>query len=135
MPWRLATEFRFDAAHRIDDYDGPCGRLHGHGYRVRLELEAARLRPSAHLPKPEMVADFKTLRWAKRDRDQGGLDHQLLNEQPGLAGTTAEQIASYLHAETLRRLRSALPPGDSGDDFKLTVTVWETEESCCAYWE
>ncbi|WP_331281869.1 6-pyruvoyl trahydropterin synthase family protein, partial [Planktothrix serta] len=25
--------FTFDSAHYIKDYDGPCGRMHGHSYR------------------------------------------------------------------------------------------------------
>ncbi|MEO0541874.1 MAG: 6-carboxytetrahydropterin synthase [Cyanobacteria bacterium P01_A01_bin.105] len=33
MPkWKLTTEFTFDAAHYIRDYDGPCGRMHDHTY-------------------------------------------------------------------------------------------------------
>ena len=80
MPWTLRTEFTFDSAHVIVGYDGPCGRLHGHTYRVRLELTSARLRPSEHVKRDIMVADFKTLKWAKKDIEKGGLDHAYLND-------------------------------------------------------
>ena len=33
-----------------------------------------------HCPQPVMVADFRTLRWAKQDLLKGGLDHSVLNE-------------------------------------------------------
>jgi 6-pyruvoyl-tetrahydropterin synthase len=46
MPkWKLTTEFTFDAAHYIRDYDGPCGRMHGHTYRVRIEATLASFMP------------------------------------------------------------------------------------------
>ncbi len=137
MPnWKLTTEFRFDSAHSIVDYDGPCGRIHGHTYLVKLELTAQKLRPSAHVNRAIMVADFKTLKWAKKDVDQGGLDHMLLNDLEALGGdTTAERIAQYIHQETMRRVRSALLVGDDGADLTLKVTLWETPDSYCQYWE
>lgn len=136
MPWTLRTEFTFDSAHLISGYDGPCGRLHGHTYRVRMELTAARLRPSAHVKRHIMVADFKSLKWAKRDVEAGGLDHACLNNVLDLGDdTTAEVIAAYLHRETMRRLRLDLEPGDEGHDLHLKVTLWETPDSSCEYWE
>ncbi|UBV45532.1 6-carboxytetrahydropterin synthase (plasmid) [Deinococcus taeanensis] len=136
MPWTLRSEFTFDSAHLITGYDGPCGRLHGHTYRVRMDLTATRLRPSAHVKRHIMVADFKSLKWAKKDVDAGGLDHAYLNDLPELGeDTTAEVIAAYLHRETMRRLRLDLEPGDEGQDLSLNVTLWETPDSCCEYWE
>ncbi|MDL2344410.1 6-carboxytetrahydropterin synthase [Deinococcus sp. MIMF12] len=136
MPWTLRTEFAFDSAHVITGYDGPCGRLHGHTYRVQMALTSGRLRPSAHIQRNIMVADFKSLKWAKKDVTQGGLDHAFLNEHPDLRDdTTAEVIAAYLHRETLRRVRECLEPGDAGEDLRLKVTLWETPDSSCEYWE
>lgn len=134
MPWKLTTEFTFDSAHIIEGYDGPCGRLHGHTYRVRMELETQRLRPSAYIQRSIMVADFKTLKWAKKDVDQGGLDHAFLNDILG-DDTTAEVIVQYLHRETLARVRQNLAADDDGQDLRLKVTMWETPESACEYWE
>ena len=136
MPWKLSTEFTFDSAHIIEGYDGPCGRLHGHTYRVRLELQSERLRPSEHVRRAIMVADFKTLKWAKKDVEAGGLDHAFLNDLPELGDdTTAEVIAAHLWRETMRRVRAALPAGDGGEDLRLKVTLWETPDSSCEYWE
>lgn len=136
MPWKLSTEFTFDSAHVITGYDGPCGQLHGHTYRVRLELQSQRLRPSAHVGRSIMVADFKSLKWARKGAAEGGLDHMFLNDHPELGDdTTAEIIAAFLHRETMRRIRENLPAGDSGEDLRLHVFLWETPESCCEYWE
>ena len=134
MPWKLVTEFTFDSAHVIVGYDGPCGRLHGHTYRVKMELQSDKLRPSAHVKRNIMVADFKTLKWAKKDIEKGGLDHAYLNDLLG-DDTTAEVIVQHLYRKTLERIRENLPEGDDGKDLQLKVTLWETPESYCEYWE
>ncbi|MEB3335977.1 MAG: 6-carboxytetrahydropterin synthase [Leptolyngbyaceae bacterium] len=126
MPtWKVTTEFTFNAAHLIRDYDGPCGRLHGHTYTVRVEASANRLYPSAYCPHSVMVADFRTLRWPKRDLLQGGLDHSVLNEVlPAGYETTAEMIAKYIYDKTQQQV----PEG-----VRLKVAVSETPNSWVEY--
>lgn len=126
MPkWKLTTEFTFDAAHYIRDYDGPCGRMHGHTYRVRMEATSSQLHASEYCPHPVMVADFRTLRWAKQDLLKGGLDHSVLNEVfPEDYETTAEMIAQYIYEKTKKQLPS---------DVKLKVAVSETPNSWAEY--
>lgn len=126
MPkWKLTTEFTFDAAHYIRDYDGPCGRMHGHTYRVRIEATSSQLHTSEHCPHSVMVADFRTLRWAKQDLLKGGLDHSVLNEVlPAGYETTAEMIAQYIYDMTKKQLPS---------DVKLKVAVSETPNSWAEY--
>lgn len=60
MPkWKLTTEFTFDSAHYIKDYDGPCGRMHGHTYRVQVEATSDQLHSSEYCPHAVMVADLE----------------------------------------------------------------------------
>lgn len=126
MPkWKLTTEFTFDAAHYIRDHDGPCGRLHGHTYKVRIEAVSNQLHSSKYCPHPVMVADFRTLRWAKQDLLKGGLDHSVLNEAlPEGYETTAEMIAQYVYDKTKKQLPS---------DVKIKVAVSETPNSWAEY--
>jgi len=126
MPkWKLSTEFTFDAAHFIRDYDGPCGRMHGHTYRVRVEATSHQLHASEFCPHSAMVADYRTLRWAKKDALKGGLDHCVLNEiMPDGYETTAEMIAMFIHEKTSKML----PAG-----VKLKVAVSETPNSWAEY--
>jgi 6-pyruvoyltetrahydropterin/6-carboxytetrahydropterin synthase len=128
MPkWKVTTEFTFNAAHYIKDYDGPCGRMHGHTYTVRIEATTTQLHGSEFCPHPVMVTDFRTLRWAKQDVRKGGLDHCVLNEvMPPEYETTAEMIAQYIHNATQARL----PAG-----IKLKVCVSETPNSWAEYEE
>mgnify|MGYP000161024334 CR=1 FL=1 len=126
MPqWKLSTEFNFSAAHYIADYDGPCGRMHGHTYTVRVEARAGQLYASEFCPHPVMVADFRTLRWARRDALQGGLDHGVLNELlPPEYATTAEMIAKYIYDRT----KAELPQG-----IEIKVMVSESPHSWAEY--
>jgi 6-pyruvoyltetrahydropterin/6-carboxytetrahydropterin synthase len=128
MPkWTLSTEFTFNAAHMIRDYDGPCGRMHGHTYTVRIEAVSDQLHSSQFCPHPVMVADFRTLRWAKQDVLKGGLDHCVLNEVlPEGYETTAEMLAQYIHDKTRRKLP---------DGVKVKVAVSETPGSWATYEE
>lgn len=121
--WTLNTEFTFDSAHLIEHYDGKCGRMHGHSYRVRMEARSNQLNPSKYLESSDMVCDFRELKWAARDVEKGGLDHTVLNEAME-ANPTAERIAEYLHKETSKRIP---------DNIVLKVTVWETEDCWVEY--
>jgi len=124
MPtWTLNTEFKFDAAHFIDGYDGKCGRMHGHTYKVHIAAKSHKLNPSKYLKSADMVCDFKELKWAAAEGTKGGLDHTVLNEELPVS-TTAERIAEYIHKETQARIP---------DGIELTVTVWETEKSWVEY--
>ena len=124
MPtWTLHTEFKFDAAHYIDGYDGKCGRMHGHTYKVHMKAKSHKLNPSAYLKSVDMVCDFKELKWAAKDSEKGGFDHGVLNDLMQ-ENTTAERIAEYIHQETKKRIPSGI---------ELEVTVWETETAWVSY--
>ena len=110
----LRKEFIFDAAHNLIHYHGKCEALHGHTYRLAVQLEGT--------PDHEgMVLDFCELSRIVKERVISRLDHAYINdviEQP-----TAENIASWvwdqIEKEVLRpncRLAS--------------VEVWETPSSC-----
>lgn len=126
MPtWTLHTKFKFDAAHLIDGYDGKCGRMHGHSYKVHISAKSHKLNPSEYLESEDMVCDFKELKWAAKGSEKGGLDHSVLNEELPV-NPTAERIAEFIYKETQNRIP---------DDISLQVTVWETENSWVEYTE
>lgn len=128
MPtWTVAAEFTFDSAHFLEGYDGSCGAMHGHTYKVHIEAEADDLRPSEFGSGPAFVCDFRTLRWAAADGNSGGLDHCVLNDVlPAGVVPTAEMIAKYLCDETHRRV----PKG-----VRVRVRVWETPTTWAEYRE
>ncbi len=54
---KIAKRFRWEAAHRLPWHEGVCRNLHGHSYRMVVELEGE---PDAR----GMVLDFKHLKQA-----------------------------------------------------------------------
>jgi len=88
--YTISKTFRFEASHMLvglpDDHQ--CSRLHGHSYRIEVELQGDTLTEEG------WVRDYGDL-----DRIKGyiadALDHRHLNSivpQP-----TAEHLARYLH--------------------------------------
>lgn len=73
---RLQTEFDFDAAHRLVSYKGKCSNLHGHIWKVVIELNTTGEDPQ--LDDVGILWDFTN---AKKIKDI--LDHKtLLKECP-----------------------------------------------------
>ena len=112
--WR---RFDFDAAHYLTKVpEGhKCGRMHGHTYNVEVHL-AGEIDPVTG-----WVRDFGDLKEAFKPIE-ALLDHQVLNEVPGLDNPTSERLAVWLW----ERLRIDLPELTS-------VTVSETANSGVVY--
>lgn len=111
----------FSAAHAIRGHRGGCENLHGHNYRVRVQVGAERLDPLG------MVIDFADLK-AVLAEVLGPFDHRVLNDVPPFTevNTTAERLAEHVYAEVSRRL-------DDGRVRVIRVEVWENDTSCAAY--
>jgi len=125
MPARytLKVVSDFAAAHSLRNYPGDCSRLHGHNWKVEVEVQASELDALG------MAIDFKTVKQlTKRVTDE--LDHGYLNEIPPFdaLNPTAENIAAHIY----RRL------GEEINEQRVqvhAVTVWETERACVRYTE
>jgi 6-pyruvoyltetrahydropterin/6-carboxytetrahydropterin synthase len=109
---------KFDAAHFLPDYVGPCGNLHGHTWRVEVEIAGS--------PNPEtgMIVDFKEI---KTVLEAILPDHTLLNTHPLLAEIkfpTAESLSLIFFYEIKKSF-----PG------LRRVTVWESDHASASYVE
>lgn len=107
----VAKRFRWEAAHRLPWHDGPCDNLHGHSYRMTVELEGT---PDAR----GMLIDFQDVKRALKPLVDAwdhailvaATDDELLQiaEQAGWrhavlpCDTTAENLATHV-AEYLCR--------------------------------
>ncbi len=118
---KITTEFA--AAHLLRGYDGPCNRMHGHNWRVEVEVAAR------SLDNIGMGIDFKVIKQATRQVVER-LDHRNLNELPPFdrINPTAENIAAHLFRELEHRLNCERTRVSA-------VTLWETERACVRYTE
>lgn len=117
MKVRLVHEFRFEAAHRLPRVPPghKCQRLHGHSFKVELAIAGPVDEETGWL------LDFGVMdqAWAPV---YAQLDHNYLNEIPGLENPTSEVLARWLWD----RLRPSLPS-------LVRVTVYETCDARCEY--
>jgi len=93
----ITKVFTFEAAHRLTKVpaEHKCRRLHGHHYRVTVELRAA------DLDECGFVVDFGELR-ALREEIDARYDHRCLNDVMETE-TTAENLAWTLYTWCARR--------------------------------
>ena len=126
----LSTEASFDAAHFLTNYNGKCKNIHGHRWRVVLEIKGE--------AKNGMVVDFNTI---KKDLKElcDYFDHtfivekdslkkelfDLLNEEFTLRvvpfRTTAENFSKYFYDELSKKYEVE------------EICVYETPNNCRRY--
>ena len=96
--YRTFVEMHFTAAHQLVGYPGHCGRLHGHTWKVRVEVETDRVDSMG------LSIDFKELmRIVHIPTDR--LDHFHINEIPPFdkENPTAENLARYIYGEVKKK--------------------------------
>ena len=124
MPgWKIRKEFKFEAAHSLPLHDGKCRRLHGHSYRVIVEIASADVRSEG--PKTGMVCDFATLSDVVKPII-ATLDHYNLNHVTPVY-TTAENLAKWLFEQIVDCSHLEIVNG------LQAVEVYETATSMARY--
>jgi 6-pyruvoyltetrahydropterin/6-carboxytetrahydropterin synthase len=118
---KVLTEFA--SAHTLRGYPGACSRMHGHNWKVEVEVEATAL------DEVGMGVDFKVIKEAARDIG-GRLDHRYLNDLEPFTevNPTAENIAAYFYRELRQSFEKPALKVKS-------VTLWETDRACVRYTE
>jgi 6-pyruvoyltetrahydropterin/6-carboxytetrahydropterin synthase len=74
---RLTKEFRFEAAHALKGYDGPCKSIHGHSYELSVTVMGIPLQDKES-PKSGMVMDFGDLKKIVKKNIIDLVDHSLI---------------------------------------------------------
>ncbi len=94
-------EFRFEAAHSLPHLpEGhKCRNVHGHSYLVRVTVEGE-VEPSTG-----MVIDYAMISHHFEALVYNVLDHQFINDVPGLEVSTSEILAEWIW----KRLRTGIP--------------------------
>ncbi|WP_439257711.1 MULTISPECIES: 6-carboxytetrahydropterin synthase QueD [unclassified Lonepinella] len=138
--FKVSKEFSFDMAHILDGHDGKCQNLHGHTYKLQVEVSGDLVADGA---KKGMVIDFTDVKTVVKRAILDPMDHafiydttsqreckiaNLLNELNSKTfgipvRTTAEEMARFM----FNRLKTELPIS--------AIRLWETPTSFCEYRE
>ena len=118
--WRLKVIDSFSAAHFLRNYKGKCENLHGHNWKVELEVEGERLDETG------LLIDFKELKKILKNVLEL-LDHRLINDIPPFdwQNPSSENIAKFISEKVEERLPEGVRVA--------SVTVWESERACATY--
>lgn len=117
MKVELRKTFQFEAAHRLPllPADHKCHRLHGHSFKVEVVVAGE------CDPRLGWLMDYAEISTAFQPFWQQ-LDHNYLNEIPGLENPTSENVADWIW----RRLKPKLP-------LLREIVVAETCQSSCTF--
>ena len=74
---RITKEFRFEAAHALCDYDGPCKSIHGHSYELSVTVKGIPIKDPGS-PKKGMIMDFGDLKKIVKRNIIDRFDHALI---------------------------------------------------------
>lgn len=111
---RIRKLFRFEASHVLPYHQGKCARLHGHSYRLEVNV-AGPLREDG--PDRGMVMDFGDLSRIVKTEILERLDHRHLNEI--VDNPTCERLLAWI--------ADALAPHVPQVD---ELVLWETDTAC-----
>ncbi len=115
MRVKVCKSFSFDAAHYLPNYEGKCKNLHGHTWK--LEVEVSGLVDQA----TGMVIDFVQLKKAVNREVISLLDHVLLNDRVG--NPTCENLLDWIW-------KALYPRSLHEGGVKLErLRLWETPDS------
>lgn len=138
--YQLTIEHSFDSAHFLAGYVGKCANIHGHRWRVLLQVQAEQLAEDSQ--QRGMCVDFSVL---KEDLKKvvDAYDHTLLIEE----GTLKEKTMEALKEEGFPVIELTFRP--TAENFAkhfyeifqkkgydvAAVQVYETPNNCALYRE
>lgn len=140
--FKVVKEFSFDMAHLLDGHDGKCQNLHGHTYKLQVEVKGTLHTEGA---KKGMVIDFADLKSAVKKYILTPMDHAFIYDMTSEREVKIATLLQELNSKTF-----ALPTRSTAEEMarfifntlkiqaKLpisTIRLWETPTSFTEYSE
>lgn len=136
--FKIAKEFLFDACHMLDGHNKKCHNLHGHTYRLLVEISGELITSGSSA---DMVMDYADLKAIVKQHIVDPLDHAYLYNQNNAnecriadllkqmdrkifafpCRTTAEGMSQYIFDCLAQYLPVSM------------IKLWETPTSYCEY--
>lgn len=138
--YQLTIEQSFDSAHFLAGYQGKCGNLHGHRWRVLLHVESEKLRTDVQ--QRGMCVDFSNLKEELKEIVDV-YDHMLVIEKDTLRAKTMEALAEEGFSlielpfrPTAENFAKHFYDLFAEKGYQVTqVQVYETPNNCASYSE
>ena len=136
--YTLKTEASFDSAHFLAGYEGKCSNIHGHRWKIIVEVSKEEL--SSEIQTRGMVVDFGTLKSDLRQlADQ--LDHALIIEKDSLKPLTLQalleegfRVITFEFRPTAENFSKYIYDEMQNKGYPVKqVVVYETPENGAAY--
>ena len=136
--YKLRTEAHFDSAHFLAGYNGKCANIHGHCWKLEVEISGCDLQQDRE--KRGMLIDFGDLKKTVRAAADS-FDHTLIYEKGSLKATTLAALNDEGFSLTEVDFRPTAENFSkhfytmlSGQGLPVSrVTVYETAENCAYY--
>ncbi len=138
--YSLKTEHSFDSAHFLSGYNGKCSNIHGHRWRVIIEIISENVKSEGQTR--GMLVDFGTLKEdVKREADY--FDHSLIIEKNTLKTKTLEafndegfKVISVDFRPTAENFAKYFYDKFKSLGYRVKKsTVYETPNNCAEYFE
>lgn len=138
--YTLKVEHSFDSAHFLAGYVGKCNNIHGHRWKVEIDIQAEKLENGGQLD--GMIIDFTDFKEAVKNMVDY-YDHALIIEK----GSMREETLKCILQDGFKVINVDFRPTaenfaafffktmkEKGYNVKK-VTVYETPTNCAAYEE
>ena len=138
----LKNEIQFDTAHYLSGYEGKCSNIHGHRYRLVVELSSDTLQASGQCR--GMVADFSDVKKAMHAIAEQ-YDHKLLIEDNEDGRAVAEVLSNVPNQFAIVMVPYRPTAEEMSRDIYYqmknagypvySVELYETPTNSCKYFE
>ena len=137
--FKIAKEFSFDMAHMLDGHDGKCKNLHGHTYKLQVEVSGKLVAEGA---KRGMVMDYSDLKTIVKREILDPMDHAYIYDLNSEKESKIARLLIELDSKVY-----GIPSRSTAEEMtkymfeKLTqvglpvnlIRLWETPTSYCEY--
>lgn len=121
--YELTIETSFSAAHQLRGYKGKCENMHGHNWKVQINVMAEKLNEI------DIAIDFNDMKKLTNEVISP-LDHAFLNDIFPFTekNPSSENVAKWVYDSLKKKIND--------DNLRLAgVTVWESDTASASYYE
>lgn len=128
--------FRFETAHALHGYEGPCRNIHGHTYTLHVTIGAEDFKEQ-YIPSPGILFDFKDLKKIVQEEVVSRYDHAILlsasflEVNPHLKGLENLRVLDFEPSaeNMLLDIRNSIAPKLPPHVHLIRLKLFETADS------